>query len=327
MVTHDWPLHVYNNPGAKKFLINKKPHFRSDIDNHQLGSPLYEILLNKLKPPHWFAAHLHIRFQTKYFHQSFQNNFDNRPPHGHHSHEAGDQQSAGNSPSDQARSGPEFTSFLALDKCLNRRRYLEFVDIASDEASKDLGLEYDLEWLAILRATDSYVSAQEYPVRQAPQPHVIMNYDDHVETEKDKVRMLFNCDFKVPNNFSITLPLNSQGKDADPMRVQNYVNEQTTRLCELLGITDPMQLIVNEIGRVQVAQKEENEVQETRKVHNPDQIDISDDEEDCCGVEESSTNQESKKNGNDNESDEPDAKRLKNDEKTPLFFIDKEGCK
>lgn len=337
MVTHDWPLHIYNNPGAKKFLINKKPHFRRDIDNHQLGSPLYEILLNKLKPPHWFAAHLHIRFQTNYFHQSFQNNFDNRPPNQSQPNGApnssGDQQpSTGESQANSdARRRPECTHFLALDKCLNRRRYLELVDIASDESNQDLGLEYDLEWLAILRATDSYVSAQEFPTRQLPKPHVIMNYDDQVESEKERIKELFNGDFKVPNNFAITLPLNSEGEDADPGRVQNYVNEQTTRLCELLGITDPMKCIVDQFGQGA-------DMQEAKKVENPDRIEISD-EDDCCGEEDSVSNLQSnaeddkakedskEEDKNKEDSDEPSTKRFKEEEEAPMFFIDTKGAK
>lgn len=58
--------------------------------NNTLGSPAMETLLHELKPSFWFSAHLHCRFAATVNHN------------------------------DQ-----EKTEFLALDKCLPRRRYLE----------------------------------------------------------------------------------------------------------------------------------------------------------------------------------------------------------
>lgn len=61
-----------------------------EIAQNVLGSQAGETLLHELKPKHWFAAHLHCRFAATIQHNEKQS-----------------------------------TQFLALDKCLPRRQYLE----------------------------------------------------------------------------------------------------------------------------------------------------------------------------------------------------------
>ena len=63
---------------------------REEIEKNILGSQAGETLLQELKPKYWFSAHLHVRFSATLSHN--------------------EQQS---------------TEFLALDKCLPRRKYLE----------------------------------------------------------------------------------------------------------------------------------------------------------------------------------------------------------
>ncbi|KAJ1932265.1 lariat debranching enzyme, partial [Linderina pennispora] len=57
------------------------------------------------------------------------------------------------------------TDFLALDKCLPRRQFLEIieVDVPEDHADHPLQLEYDPEWLAILRLTTRHLPLSESP--------------------------------------------------------------------------------------------------------------------------------------------------------------------
>ena len=244
MLTHDWPLRIYKMPGSREYLIGKRPSFKQDIDRDELGSPMHELLLNKLRPKHWFSAHMHLRFETRYVHYRRSNN----------SHLT-------NPKSTKSNNQPEATHFLALDKCVVRRPYIEIVNVKSDEFDIR-GLEYDLEWLAILRYTDEYVSTQERPSNLPPPPHIKKNYD--LNAEKEKIRRALNGRLKIPTNFTISKPYNLEGVDVDPERKNNYVNEQTTRLCKLLEITDPMQRFVDRIEG---------------KITNPDKISISDDEE------------------------------------------------
>ncbi|KAI3916911.1 hypothetical protein MKW98_014372 [Papaver atlanticum] len=87
------------------------------IQNHELyfsGQEPWD-LLEKLKLPYWFAAHLHCKFAALVQH---------------------------------GESGP-VTKFLALDKCLPGRKFLQIVDIPSDPGPYEI--QYDEEWLAITR--------------------------------------------------------------------------------------------------------------------------------------------------------------------------------
>ena len=71
-------------------------------------------LMEELKPKLWFSAHHHIKYAALVQHQLTQN------------------------PAKRQRTGseedPMFTKFLALDKCLPRRRFLQ----ASRRVNQDL---------------------------------------------------------------------------------------------------------------------------------------------------------------------------------------------
>ncbi|KAJ2697208.1 lariat debranching enzyme [Coemansia sp. IMI 203386] len=58
------------------------------------------------------------------------------------------------------------TRFLALDKCLPRRQFLEIIDVEVEDSNLDnapLQLEYDPEWLAILRMCHPYMPLEIAP--------------------------------------------------------------------------------------------------------------------------------------------------------------------
>jgi hypothetical protein len=165
-VSHEWPTDIARF-GDLRRLLRVKPFFRADIESGKLGSVALQQLLVALRPKHWFSAHLHVRFEALVQH-------------------------------------PDATStrFLALDKVLPRGGYLELVHVESP-AEQPLVLEYDPEWLCVLRATLPFFplgrGAPMVPPRgprlsYAPTPEDLQWVAEHVP------------DLRVPQNFSITAP-------------------------------------------------------------------------------------------------------------------------
>ena len=113
-LSHDWPRNVTRH-GDVAGLTRKKPFLKREIEDSSLGSPPGEDLLNTLQPTYWFAAHLHVKFAALV-------------DHGNGRH----------------------TKFLALDKCLPKRDFMQIIDLP-DKSAGD-GFWLDPEWLGILRA-------------------------------------------------------------------------------------------------------------------------------------------------------------------------------
>lgn len=95
--------------------------FREEVENHTLGSAPAEKILFDMKPDYWFAAHMHFQFAAIVQHQ-------------------------------KGTSATNTTKFLALDKCLPRRRHLQILHV--DDFDGDKRLKHDVEWLAILKNTN-----------------------------------------------------------------------------------------------------------------------------------------------------------------------------
>ena len=57
-----------------------------------------------------------------------------------------------------APSAQQTTQFLALDKCVRGRQFLEVVDIPSADVADGPRLSFDPEWLSITRAFHAYLS-------------------------------------------------------------------------------------------------------------------------------------------------------------------------
>ena len=96
-------------------------------------------ILDTVQPEFWFAAHLHCKFAALV-------------PHG----EKGEKQKQ--------------TKFLALDKCLPRRQFLQVLEIGQPVGKEEeVVLKYDPAWLAILRSTNHLLSVEKKP-RYPPGP-------------------------------------------------------------------------------------------------------------------------------------------------------------
>ena len=141
-LSHDWPTGVEQH-GNLNDLLRRKPFLRGDIQSKQLGSPPLMSLLRNLKPSWWFAAHLHTRFEAR-----VQHDFPDLPavPASNPDEIAiGDEDDDFDVPTSTTAPqnpdeilleneietaapppvAPRETKFLALDKCLPRRQFLE----------------------------------------------------------------------------------------------------------------------------------------------------------------------------------------------------------
>nr|SVE77020.1 EOG090X06RW [Daphnia lumholtzi] len=233
-ISHDWPRGIYNYADTRE-LLHWKPFFRDEIANNVLGSQAGEILLHELKPKYWFSAHLHCRFAATVQHNETQS-----------------------------------TNFLALDKCLPRRQYLELIEVPHD-TNQGFELCYDPQWLAILRSTNHLLSVRatnQYLPSGGPGSTERWEFYPSKE-EIEEIKTIFNDDYKIPSNFVQTAepfkPRPNYNRNARQAEAQ--LNPQTTEFCEKLGIGDPLEML---IGKPIIL---------SAPVVNPDEIALEDDDE------------------------------------------------
>ncbi|OWY97397.1 Lariat debranching enzyme B [Phytophthora megakarya] len=223
-LSHDWPRGI-EQYGNIPQLLHRKPFFEQEIRTNTLGSPAGEFLMYQLRPQYWFAAHLHVKFAAIVVHPD-QANDAAKATGGESS------QTDKNEEQDATRSPPQpaTTKFLALDKCLPRREFMQILDLPGsghsnetvteeqkydadsaavsateqnivhpDEATKTEQttsqtkkrssppkIMFDLEWLAILRATHHLASSNKFAPR-VPQEEMKIEDKDiewHLATVK-----------------------------------------------------------------------------------------------------------------------------------------------
>ncbi|KAI6178093.1 DBR1 domain-containing protein [Aphelenchoides besseyi] len=206
-LTHDWPVGI-TDYGNKQWLIRHKPYFEADINNGCLGNPHSMSLLKKIRPRHWFSAHLHVKFAATIEHKAVE----------------------------KLRT-QSYTNFLALHKCDSRRPNKWYYEILTVDAPNPLSkeLRYDPTWLAILRKT-SQLEAGFKAVAQIPD-----NPKDFLPNERDlqAVEKIFDGDYRIPLNFRPTAPpAFAFKKTRDVIGSFYYRNPQTKEFCERLEIFD-----------------------------------------------------------------------------------------
>ncbi|KAL9127692.1 MAG: hypothetical protein Q9217_003491 [Psora testacea] len=324
-ISHDWPRGI-EWQGDYKTLFKKKDLFEADARAGILGSSAAKYVMDRLRPRHWFSAHLHCKFAAvvDYYKESvtiplpgtMPNGPDNPGTNGPKNNDEIDFGHAENSPpqpvpsitvknSDEidldmdedsateptttqnpasdtkppqasppprdssvpadtrsqlpvsfSRPAPtvqrppavalppppsitnRVTRFLALDKCLPNRKFLQILDIeplSLSEPALPSSLYYDPEWLAILRAFASSDPHQPSPpnLGDAAYQPLLAEQKSWVEQHLVKQGKL-----EVPENFEITGPV-YDGRDIRSVGRQQpkeYTNSQTSAFCELLGI-------------------------------------------------------------------------------------------
>ncbi|XP_067301127.1 lariat debranching enzyme isoform X2 [Pseudorasbora parva] len=275
-MTHDWPRGIYHY-GDTNQLLRKKKFLRQEVESGTLGSPAAAELLDHLQPSYWFSAHLHVKFAALMQHEA------------------------------KSNAGPKITKFLSLDKCLPHRDFLQIVEVADRPGSSE-HLEYDPEWLAILKATDR-LQKPSHNFWNPPQDNGLHTRWDFSASEEAMMEVVSDLsgDLCIPENFSLTVPAYDPSRPLPNSHPAYSTNPQTTELCATLGLTD-IYILAGQNGQAygeegtKVATEEEEDEDSTGSIdepseyptdtsglsssYNPDEITIEDEweEEEDNGV-------------------------------------------
>lgn len=143
------------------------------------------------------------------------------------------------------------TNFLALDKCLPYRDFLQLLFLPTlDSIQRPVKLEYDREWLAITRA---FVMAEPVvlsnPRASNPPPRSQKEYAALIDAQQTWVDSHFSdSDLIVPENFQVTAqPYDGrQWKGQETSQewggLHEYTNNQTVHYCEMLQIPNAFKM-------------------------------------------------------------------------------------
>lgn len=62
-ISHDWPRAIENH-GNSRALFSAKPDFEQESKDGTLGNQAASYVMDRLRPPYWFAAHMHCKFSA-----------------------------------------------------------------------------------------------------------------------------------------------------------------------------------------------------------------------------------------------------------------------
>ncbi|KAH7689830.1 lariat debranching enzyme protein [Dioscorea alata] len=245
-ISHDWPLGITEYGNWKK-LLREKPFFKEEVEKRSLGSRPAAELLGKLKPPYWFSAHLHCKFPAIIQH---------------------------------GEDGP-VTKFLALDKCLPRRKFLQILEIESEPGPFEI--HFDEEWLTITRMFNSsfpftrrsarFVAEQlgkqahqqwvrnklsargpkpfdfvrTVPSYDPDQPHPSTTLDGHCRNPQTEAFLqLLELPYLLDAAAQSNTPVESSLHSADAHLHSSYINDESIDLDDMDDMDDMEELTTNE---------------------------------------------------------------------------------
>ena len=144
------------------------------------------------------------------------------------------------------------TNFLALDKCEGNREFLQLLEVeAISETplqawpSRPFKLQYDPEWLAILRvfAPDLELGGNQKDVVAPDRGETY--YRDRITEEAQWIEehIVKEGLLGVPENFTTTAPIyKSELRVESSEMPREYTNPQTSEFCNLLEINNPFDI-------------------------------------------------------------------------------------
>ncbi|KAL5120224.1 lariat debranching enzyme [Pleosporales sp. CAS-2024a] len=306
-LSHDWPRGM-EWKGDYKQLFRRKPDFEQEAKDGTLGSVAARLVLERLRPAHWFSAHMHTKFAGLWEHAEAPDAATTELPNGSMSAKKSEEMDlavsekqpvaaprndaeidlemddedtpvaadASAEPKDDANASSEVpqhvrdllpasfarpkresistlpfpaditnktTKFLALDKCLPKRSFLQLVEVmphSRADIQRPLRLEYDHEWLAITRVFASHLQVGDVSASVPPDKGDAY-YRPLIEEEMKWVdeHVVAPGKMAIPEDFRQTAgvfePARGIHVDEEPYE---YSNPHTQAFCELLQIAN-----------------------------------------------------------------------------------------
>lgn len=310
-LSHDWPRAIEKH-GDQEWLFRRKPDFRQESREGTLGNVAAKYIMDRLRPPYWFSAHLHVKFAALKTYEDEPTAAPEKPlPEGTpktidvkesnpdeidldmDDDEAGEAQPAASEPQipDQASKKPEKETwgaseavldklraklpasfarpkpkripgqpvppgitnkqvrFLALDKCLPKRQFLQLCEISPfksedgaehplSESSPRYRLQYDPEWLAITRVFHKSLVIGDRAAQLPPdlgEEHYLPLIEEERKWVDENLVKLGKLD--VPENFETTAaPYVAGTPEIVEEQPDEYTNPQTAAFCDLVGL-------------------------------------------------------------------------------------------
>jgi lariat debranching enzyme len=137
------------------------------------------------------------------------------------------------------------TQFLALDKCERSRDFLQLLEMeaiseqTSFSSTRPYKLQYDREWLSILRVFAPELELGGNPNAAVPRHRGDTFYHDRIIEEEKWIEehVVKPGKLTVPENFTLTAPTFDPNEEVmASVMPREYTNPQTTAFCELIGI-------------------------------------------------------------------------------------------
>lgn len=309
-LSHDWPRSM-EWKGNHQQLFRFKPDFEQEAKDGTLGSVAAITVLERLRPPYWFSAHMHAKYAAVWKHEPVvtatetetakedivavatndaeidldMDDADVVPVAKNEAEIDLDLDDVSDRPTSDAATNtanlnatPEVTQdirsllpdsfarpsapqpvarlpfpteitntttqFLALDKCLPNRHFLQLLEItplSESSFERPLSLEYDREWLAITRVFADDLKFGD-PEAQVPTDKGDAFYRPLVEKEMEWVdeHIVKAGKMVIPEDFEQTAPVyDAAAGFRVPGQPHEYTNPHTQKFCELLQIQNP----------------------------------------------------------------------------------------
>ena len=246
-ISHDWPQGV-EWMGDYEQLFKRKKFLEADANKNALGSNAARQVMQHLKPPYWFSAHLHIKYAAMVPHEMEDNS----------TMEHEDTEYLEEGTRDAIRNS--LTRFLALDKCLPHTNFLQLLEVQSNVERHSESTEfnengrprllYDPEWLAITRVFADTLTIGEprrkvqFALSGPGEELKFKDYGEDIDKERKWVQenIVDAGKLAVPENFEIVAPVYS-GTNTRPTTEEmppEYDSPQMDAFCDLLKITNPL---------------------------------------------------------------------------------------